>query len=181
MSNDRKSWEVKNEKVCAELIEFLALTPQECALLQSLEGAARNVAGTMVTEFHGRIMSTENTKQYFENTDIHRVGAMVNAWFVELFSGNYDAAYALKRIKIGQTHVRIGLPVRYPLAMLEIVGRHAEAIFPQAADPAAARLAFHKVLSIDVAVFNQAYEDAQLKHLSDLVGGEKLARLLMSS
>lgn len=40
--------------------------------------------------------------------------------------------------------------------------------------------AFRKVLALDVAVFNQAYEDNQLQHLSELVGGERLARLLLS-
>jgi hypothetical protein len=35
-------------------------------------------------------------------------------------------------------------------------------------------------MSLDIAVFNQAYEDRQLEHLADLVGGERLARRLLT-
>ena len=43
-----------------------------------------------------------------------------------------------------------------------------------------ARAAFRKVLALDVAVFNQAYEDNQIEHLAELVGGKRLARLLLT-
>ena len=38
---------------------------------------------------------------------------MVADWFCDLFSGQYDEAYAKKRIAIGEIHVKVGLPVRY--------------------------------------------------------------------
>lgn len=36
------------------------------------------------------------------------------------------------------------------------------------------------MLALDVAIFNQAYEDYQLRHLAELVGGERLARRLLT-
>jgi hypothetical protein len=63
--------------------------------------------------------------------------------------------------------------------MIDIVSEHGEAIAETSDDPDAAKAAFRKVLALDVAIFNQAYEDNQLKHLSDLVGGERLARRLL--
>jgi hypothetical protein len=35
-------------------------------------------------------------------------------------------------------------------------------------------------LALDIAVFNQAYEDTQLKHLAEMVGNERLARRLLT-
>lgn len=35
-------------------------------------------------------------------------------------------------------------------------------------------------IPLDVGIFNQSYEDNQLHHLADLVGGERIARLLLS-
>lgn len=178
---NRLSWTVKDEAVCAELVELMGVTPAECACLQALHADSLGAAAAMAGDFHGRIMAHANTRQFFDGVDLNRVGAMVAQWFSDLFCGNYGAEYARRRIVIGRTHVRIGLPVRYPLAMLDLVSRHAESILAKSSDPQAARNAFQKVLALDVAVFNQAYEDTQLKHLSELLGGERLARLLLSN
>lgn len=83
------------------------------------------------------------------------------------------------RLRIGHVHVRIGLPVRYPLAMIDVVMRFGQSVTQTSATPDAAGAAFQKVLALDVAIFNQAYEDNQLRHLADLVGGERLARRLL--
>jgi hypothetical protein len=97
-----------------------------------------------------------------------------------MFTGPYDSSYAQKRMKIGKIHVKIGLPVRYPLAMLDVIMSFGEQVTQQSAQPEAALVAFRKVFALDVAVFNQAYETSQLEHLADLVGGERLARLLLT-
>jgi hypothetical protein len=55
-----------------------------------------------------------------------------------------------------------------------------EQVARQSNQPEAALTAFHKVLALDVAIFNQAYEDNQLRHLAELVGGERLARRLLT-
>ena len=96
----------------------------------------------------------------------------------KIFGGVYDDTYALKRLNIGLIHVRIGLPVRYPLAMLDLIARYGEEVAGQAG--AEALTAFRKVLALDVATFNQAYENNQLQHLADLTGNERLARRLLS-
>jgi len=96
---------------------------------------------------------------------------------MDLFSGKYNGEYAQKRLKIGQVHVHIGLPVRYPLAMIDIVMEYG---LMAAAENEAAKRAFRKLLALDIAVLNQAYENSQLKHLSETVGNERLARRLLT-
>ena len=70
--------------------------------------------------------------------------------------------------------------MRYPLAMLDVVMPFGELIARTSPSPDAAVSAFRKVLALDVAIFNQSYEDNQLKHLAELVGGERLARRLLT-
>jgi hypothetical protein len=97
-------------------------------------------------------------------------------WFIELFSGDYGETYLQERLRIGEAHVRIGLPIRYPLAMIDIMlefGWKATANSPEA------RSAFEKLLALDMAIFNHAYEDAQLRHLEKFVGNERLARRML--
>lgn len=180
-AQSRASWAVKDEAILDELIELLSLSDKEKALLASMQDEARAGSGPMVKAFYDRLFAHENTKEYFAEASMERLQSMIADWFVQLFSGTYDRDYASHRLTIGQIHVKIGLPVRYPLAMLDIIGEHGAKIAEANADnPEAAKEAFRKVLALDVAIFNQAYEDNQLKHLSELVGGERLARLLLS-
>jgi len=177
---ERKSWGVKDKAIKAELVELLELSADEKTLLASLKEAASQQAPIMVEAFYARLFASENTKEYFEGATMERLHSMIATWFTDLFSGDYDTAYVEQRLYIGNVHVKIGLPVRYPIAMLDIVSQHGLEVARQSSDSSKAEKAFLKVLSLDVAIFNQAYEDNQLSHLADLVGGERLARLLLS-
>lgn len=177
---DRSSWKVKNEAVFEELVALMGLTEEEIASLNGLSAKAREVAPNMTKEFYDRLFSHSNTTEYFEGVSMERLHSMVADWFVDLFNGTYDANYARKRLGIGRIHVQIGLPVRYPLAMLDVVGPYGQQVAATSSNPELTMRAFGKVMALDVAIFNQAYEDNQLEHLSSFVGGERLARLLLS-
>lgn len=180
MIHDRTSWHVKGEDVVAELIGLMDLSAEECALLGALADHAREAGPQLTDTFYSRLFKHDHTAEYLKDVNMERLHSMVAQWFLDLFSGVYDAAYAHKRLAIGRIHVRIGLPVRYPLAMIDVVMPVGEALARKSAQPDRALVAFRKVLALDVAIFNQAYEDNQLQHLAELVGGERLARLLLS-
>ncbi|MEN9938522.1 MAG: hypothetical protein RLZZ387_5101 [Chloroflexota bacterium] len=180
MTNDRASWQVKGESILSELVGLMGLSKDEGALLASLHATAKAAGPDMTKQFYERLFAHGNTAEYLQGASMERLHSMVGDWFADLFGGTYDEAYASKRLTIGQIHVRIGLPVRYPLAMLDVVIPFGEKVTQQSSDPAKALAAFRKVLALDVAIFNQAYEDNQLHHLSDLVGGERLARRLLA-
>jgi hypothetical protein len=180
MMTDRLSWQIKDEAMLQELVQLMNLSQAEAALLQDLQAEARTHAPAMTKDFYDRLFAHPQTAEYLKDVSIDRLHGMVQEWFVGLFCGTYDETYARRRMTIGQIHVKIGLPVRYPLAMLDVVMPFGERIAHAHAQPAAAAAAFRKVLALDVAIFNQAYEDNQLRHLADLVGGERLARRLLT-
>lgn len=180
MSQDRTSWQIKDEATLTELVTLMNLSPAEAGLLQALYGEAREHGPALTKQFYDRLFAHPNTAEYLESVSMERLHTMVQEWFAGLFSGNYDEEYAKRRLVIGQIHVKIGLPVRYPLAMLDVVMPFGEQIAKKSPKPEAAVAAFRKVLALDVAIFNQAYEDNQLRHLADLVGGERLARRLLT-
>jgi len=177
---ERKSWSVKDEDIHAELSEMMRLSEEEKELLSELQDTAEDQADDLTDDFYDRLLDHENTAEYFEGEDMDERHEMIADWFVELFGGTYDAEYVAQRLKIGHVHVRIGLPVRYPLSMIDVIMEHGEAVAAQSRDPETAKDAFQKLLSLDIAVFNQAYEDRQLEHLANLVGGERLARRLLT-
>jgi hypothetical protein len=180
MSQDRASWQVKDEATLTELVQLMNLSAAEAGALEGLYGEAKEHGPALTRQFYDRLFAHPNTAEYLEGVSMDRLHGMVQEWFAGLFCGKYDNAYAGRRLVIGQIHVKIGLPVRYPLAMLDVVLPFGEMIAKKAADPDVAVAAFRKVLALDVAIFNQAYEDNQLRHLSDLVGGERLARRLLT-
>jgi hypothetical protein len=177
--DERQSWTVKDAEIHAELSELMDLTDDDCTLLSDLKSAAEERARSMTDDFYERLFKHDHTKEYFEGQDMDRLHAMIGDWFSEIFSGDYSPEYVKQRLQIGYIHVKIGLPVRYPLAMIDIVSEHGQAVAETSGTPDAAKEAFRKVLALDIAIFNQAYEDNQLKHLSELVGGERLARRLL--
>jgi len=180
MAHDRASWQVKETAILGELASLMSLTAEEAALLGGLQPHAHEVAPALLEAFYSRLFSHENTAEYLQGVAMDRLHSMVSNWFSDLFGGTYDAAYAQKRLQIGQIHVRIGLPARYPLAMLDVIMAFGETVAHKSVQPDKTLAAFRKVLALDIAIFNQAYEDNQLAHLTDLVGGERLARLILT-
>ncbi|NJP04474.1 MAG: Globin-coupled histidine kinase [Chloroflexaceae bacterium] len=180
MAQERTSWQIKDEAILTELVTMMEISSAECALLGQLKGQAEVLAPEMTKAFYGRLFQHTNTAEYLEGISMDRLNSMLATWFIELFNGVYDEDYARRRINIGRIHVRIGLPLRYPLAMMDVIMVFGEQVAHQSDQPDVAMTAFRKALALDVAIFNQAYEDNQMKHLADLVGGERLARLLLS-
>lgn len=180
MSEERQSWNVKNGAILAELTALMDLSSDEAALLATLKSRAQATAPDMTKAFYARLTKHKNTNEYFEGLSTERMYSMLENWFIGLFQGTYDDGYTQQRLKIGQIHVNIGLPVRYPLAMIDVILPYGEEVARHSDKPDQAVAAFRKLLALDVAIFNQAYENNQLKHLSELVGGERLARLLLA-
>lgn len=177
---NRKSWSVKQDDIHEELSNMMRLEEGEKDILSTLESHAEEQADALTDDFYDRLLAHEETAEYLEGEDMDERHAMIADWFIDLFSGTYDAEYVAHRLKIGHIHVRIGLPVRYPLSMIDVIMEHGQKVANQSENPEEAKQAFRKVLSLDIAVFNQAYEDRQLEHLADLVGGERLARRLLT-
>jgi len=176
----RSSWQIKGAAVLDELIILMGLSAEDARLLGELESAAAARGPQMAEDFYGRLGAHAQAVEFIDGIPMAGLHKTIIEWFTQLFSGSYDATYAARRLRIGEVHVKIGLPVRYPLAMLDVILPHGIAITQSSSNPAAAQHAFYKVLALDAAIFNQAYEDNQLAHLVELVGGEILARRLLS-
>lgn len=173
---DRKSWDVKDESILDDLVLLMGLTDDEKKAMATCQDEAKAQAGAMIDAFYGRLLNQDTTAEFLEGMVEHLRGSL-KTWFIQLFSGQYDQEYVKSRLAIGKAHVRIGLPVRYPLAMMDILIEYGENVASTQSD--AAVNAFRKLAALDIAIFNQAYENSQLSHLAELVGNERLARRLL--
>ncbi len=175
---DRQSWSVKNEDVLTDLVALMGFTAQDEALLAALEPEARQVAPGLIEAFYARLSLHDMTLEHVDGQTMKLKGTL-EQWFLRLFQGNYGRDYVQSRLRIGQVHVRIGLPVRYPLAMLDVILQGGESVARRSPQPEMVVTAFNKLMAMDIAIFNQAYEDTQLRHLAELMGNERLARRLL--
>ncbi|NTW49256.1 MAG: Globin-coupled histidine kinase [Chlorobiales bacterium] len=177
--DNHKSWAVKDEDILGELTTLTKMTDEEKKTLFEIKGFAEKAAPEMVDAFYARLLAHENTAEYV-GEKIEGMRNTLKTWFLELFSGEYGQKYVQGRLQIGKVHVMIGLPVRYPLAMMDVVMEYGQKAALSASNPELAAAAFRKLAALDIAIFNQAYESTQLKHLAKLVGNERLARRILT-
>ena len=178
---DRKSWEIRDEAILSDLVALMGLTDDEKQALAASKSHAEEIAPELITAFYDRLLSHENTAEYFNgNGAVEHLRGTLENWFIQLFSGDYGTDYVNSRLTIGKTHVRIGLPVRYPLAMMDVLVQYGERIAGMNGNAEVTANAFRKLAALDIAIFNQAYENEQLDHLSEVVGNERLARRLLT-
>lgn len=176
---DRQSWTVKDEAILDDLVALMGLTEAEKRAMAGAKSQAAALGSQLVDAFYTRLLNHENTAEYLAGMVEHLRGTLIN-WFLELFSGTYGKEYAQSRLTIGKTHVRIGLPVRYPLAMMDVLMEFGEKVAAASPNPELTAKAFRKLAALDIAIFNQAYENTQLAHLAELVGNERLAHRLLA-
>jgi len=177
--DDRKSWDVKGEAILDDLVTLMGLTDAERSTLAASKGQAEALASQMVDAFYARLLAYANTSEYLDGKADGLRGTLQN-WFVQLFSGDYGKDYVNSHLAIGRMHLRTGLPDRYPLAMMDVILGFGAQLIIQSQQPERATKTFCKLLALDIAIFNQAYEDVKLKHLAETVGNESLARRVLT-
>lgn len=90
----------------------------------------------------------------------------LKGWYIRLFSGDYDAAYFAGLVRVGETHVRIGLPTHYVNSTISFIRRHIgsriEAHFKGRDDLFLLVGSCEKILDINLDVFTGAYLEEEM-------------------
>jgi len=89
-------------------------TKEEELILKELQPKIQANADAFLDAFYDYIWGFGKTAQYFKNKEIlvyHK--SKIKEWYINLFCGKYDLEYFLYLYKIGETHVKIGLPTHY--------------------------------------------------------------------
>lgn len=89
-------------------------TEDEARILLDLQPRMERLADRFVDEFYDYIWRFGTTSKFLKNEDIiayHR--KKIKEWFISLFCGKYDMSYFMRLYKIGEVHVKIGLPTHF--------------------------------------------------------------------
>jgi len=96
------------------LKEHYKFTDEEAMILKELQPRMNKLADVFIDEFYDYIWGFGKTAQFLKNKEIisyHR--KKIKEWFINLFCGKYDLPYFTYLYKIGEIHVKIGLPTHY--------------------------------------------------------------------
>lgn len=96
------------------LKEHYKFTQEEAEILKSLQAQMTANVDKFIDEFYDYIWGFGKTAQFLKNKEIiehHK--EKIRTWFLNLFCGKYDLEYFMYLYKIGEVHVKIGLPTSY--------------------------------------------------------------------
>lgn len=89
---------------------YLELTPDDEKRLQDAHPVLTSQARDIIDRFYEYLLSHEYTRRILSAPGlVDRLKELQTAYFKELTSGKYDLAYFENRLRVGQTHYRIGL------------------------------------------------------------------------
>jgi signal transduction histidine kinase len=149
--------------------------------LRSLWPVVQPVVAAMTDRFHQWLLSDPAAKAVFTGgeTQVANQRRAFERWLADLFNGSYDFEYFQRRIDIGRTHVRVGMPQHYMFTAMEMVWQELQTRILQAGvpDAPASLLSLHRLLTLETAVMLESYKDVYAQRVRDeerTVAEEKL-------
>lgn len=160
------------------LKEHYKFSDEEAEILKKLQPRMQELSDKFADEFYDYIWAFGTTAQFLKNKDIiahHRI--KIKEWFINLFSGVYDMSYFRHLYKIGEVHVKIGLPTHYVNSAFTFVrtfvlqsiednfvdkGKHLKEI-----------KAIEKMIDINLDVLTSSYREEELSKFLSLSKIEK--------
>lgn len=132
-------------------------------LLQVADEYLNSLAGTFMAYLYEH---PETERIITRHSSKDRLEAFHRQWFRTLFQGQYDEEYLRNLKRIGQAHVRVGLPVHYVNAAMSHV-RHAiqhmiHDTFPDKDQRRMYRESADKIMDLNLAVMTSSYRDAEM-------------------
>lgn len=151
--------------------DFFEITADDLKRLASLRAFAEKHTDDIIEDLYQLILSHPEAKKLFtEHATLVRVKRAQRDYFLGLFSGRCDRAYAEDRLRIGIAHERVGVPPKWYLGAyaryLRSITNRISAEFEDHADARAAYQSIEKLVAFDMALAMDTYIAAQLDALA---------------
>jgi hypothetical protein len=142
-------------------------TQEDVERIKKLKPILEKYLDEFISKFYFFISRFPDYNQFLKNEDmIMKHKSELKNWFLDLFSGNYDENYFSRLYKIGEVHVKIGLPTHYVNAAFNFVRRFIiEKIDAEIQDRKERNLyvaSIGKLLDINLDVLTLAYREEEL-------------------
>jgi len=153
-------------------------TEEEAKILKSLQPRMEALADNFIDEFYDYIWGFGTTAKFLKNKEIiahHHV--KIREWYLNLFSGKYDMLYFMNLHKIGEVHVKIGLPTHYVNSAFTFVRtfilKSIEENFQNKAQHVLEIHAVEKIIDMNLDALTSSYREEELGKFLSLSQTEK--------
>jgi uncharacterized membrane protein (DUF373 family) len=147
-------------------------TKEDEAFLLEMQPKIEEFADDFLEGFYEFIWNFGKTADFLKDEEVlNRHKGKIRQWYLDLFKGTYDITYFLKLYKIGETHVRLGLPTHYVNAAFNFVRVFTNGKIHthcKDSETLTERIqAFEKILDINLDVLTSSYRQEEMsKYLS---------------
>src|SRR5262245_11695649 len=105
-----------------ELKRYARFDQEDEAALRALAPHAIPHFERLVAEFYERLSEHETARKVLASVEqLERLKVSLRDWLSLLLSGPWNGAYFERRLRIGKTHVRVGLEERYMFGAMNLI------------------------------------------------------------
>lgn len=145
---------------------FTGLSAEKEALLQAAGAAIKPGLPEVTERFYTALQSIEQTAPYIEGR-LESLKATHRSWLEGLFSGPFDAEYTQAMYRVGEVHVKVGLPVEFMSGGMSLIGDELIALvhrtFVDEISHAQELLkAINSVMGFSLLIMQQSYQSSSL-------------------
>lgn len=139
-------------------LAFLHLARADFQRLAALREDIRKQIPAIVAEFYVDLLKySEPRRQFADAKKMERVQAAQRDYLLSLFGGEPDDAYIEQRLRIGDIHERIGVPLKWYIASMGWFFERLVAAMPAASRTPEAVVALNKVMNLDLQLALESY------------------------
>lgn len=153
-----------------ELQEYVGWSDDDVCQVRSAAGLVEPYFAALIDDFYVEIDRHPNARKVITGgpEQVQRLKVTLRNWLHDLFSGNYDVDYVVRRWKVGWRHVEIGLSQVYTNVALSRLrdGLHRtikDGCDGRETDSLQIIRSLNKLLDLDLAIIEDAYQTEYLK------------------
>jgi signal transduction histidine kinase len=152
-----------------ELQSYLGWSAQDAGRVQATLPLLEPSFGALIDDFYTEIERHPEARKVITGgqVQIERLKGTLRTWVRELFSGDYDSAYVVRRWRVGRRHVEIGLDQVYTNVALSRLRKGMVTYLERSwrgdsQGLQATTRALNMLLDLDLATIEDAYQTAYL-------------------
>jgi len=150
------------------ILKRYRFTSQDEALLREMADLFLPLQERFSDDFYRYLQEDEHTSAYFQtDAAIARRKETIRWWLNEILTSRYDGRFLLKMVRIGKTHVKIGLDGHYVNAAMSFIRRYfhdqLNQLVPEPARRESMVETLDKSLDISLDIMTSSYREAELK------------------
>ena len=149
-----------------ELQQYVGWTEDDALRIRSVGPRLEPSFVAIIDDFYAEIDRHPSARAVIKGGDeqVQRLKQTLRNWLSELVAGDYDETYVQRRWQVGLRHVEIGLSQVYTnVALSRLRGELLRLLPTVTEDPAAAAMSLNKLLDLDLAIIEDAYQSEYMR------------------